>query len=172
MNRIKFNQNGFTLVEILLVIIIISLLYTIIVLIVNPLEVARQGRDAQRLADLSNIRLAMNLTALENSEALDLYCHNLFPPCSGRSTDPNPRQVNGQGWVKMNLEAQDKVKMAVLPVDPRNNNSYYYEYATDNTGVFWEINTTIESVKFQDKMFEGGNNDSRYEIGTKLTILP
>ena len=47
-------NKGFTLVELLVVIAIVAILAAVVVLIINPLELTRRGRDAARLTDLSN----------------------------------------------------------------------------------------------------------------------
>jgi len=58
----KFSPpKGFTLLELLVVIAIIAVLSVILFLIINPAEVLRKSRDAQRMSDLSTLSAAIGL---------------------------------------------------------------------------------------------------------------
>jgi prepilin-type N-terminal cleavage/methylation domain-containing protein len=59
MDRLKSNRSGFTLVELLMVIAIISLLSSVIFSAVN--EARAKARDATRISDLAQIRRALEL---------------------------------------------------------------------------------------------------------------
>lgn len=52
---------GFTLIEVLVVIVLLAVLVAIVVLILNPAEYLRRARDAQRLGDAARISTAMAL---------------------------------------------------------------------------------------------------------------
>ena len=54
-------RGGFTLIELLIVIAIIAILAVAVVITLNPAEMLAQGRDANRLSDLSTFNSAMNL---------------------------------------------------------------------------------------------------------------
>lgn len=54
-------QNGFTLVELLLVIVIISILSGVLLVIIQPGKMQGNARDAQRLSDLKVIQGALEL---------------------------------------------------------------------------------------------------------------
>jgi len=59
---IKQNKaKGFTLLELLIVIAILAILSVALVLILNPTETLRQGRDSQRISDLSTMKTALGL---------------------------------------------------------------------------------------------------------------
>jgi hypothetical protein len=93
----------------------------------------------------------------------------MAPPCTGRS-DTGNREINGNGWVKVNFSNQYSLSIGVLPIDPTNNGVYHYTYHSDGMG--YEINTMLESIQMQEKMRkDGGDNQSFYEKGTKLTLL-
>lgn len=175
---VRKEGEGFTLVELLVVIAIIAILAAVVVLIINPLELTRRGRDATRLSDLANLQNAINVAVQEatSSGATNtILCNGGAAPCSGNSNDPgsNTRKADGTGWVKVNLSAQKSVSVPTLPADPVNDATYHYSYATSSNGSAWEIDAVLESDQQKGKMTtDGGNNDNVYEVGSDLTIIP
>lgn len=167
-------SEGFTLVELLVVIAIIAILAAVVVLIINPIELTKRSRDAARLTDLANLQQAINVAAQEaTSSGTDILCVgglNLGSTCGGRS-DTGTRTADGTGWVKVNLSAQKSVSVPTLPVDPVNSSQYHYTYASD--GNTWEIDAVLESQQYADKMQnDGGNNPNAYEVGSNLQLIP
>ena len=173
---------GFTLVELLVVIAIIAILAAVVVLIINPLELTRRGRDAARLTDLANLQNAINVTVQEatGSGTASILCKPTGSyPCGGSAgqgqSNVGTRLADGTGWVKADLAAQTSVSVPTLPVDPVNNPTYHYTYCADNDS--WEINTVLESEQQKGKMANDGGNENatdttgRYEVGSKLTII-
>jgi type IV pilus assembly protein PilA len=169
-------KNGFTLVELLVVIAIIAVLAAVVVLIINPLELTRQSRDTARLSDLTSLNNALNVAVQEASTSgAQILCVGTTAPCSGTSnTAPQTttRKADGTGWVKVNLGSQTAVSVPTLPADPVNDATYHYTYTTNGAGDKWEINAVLESQKFQTKMAaDGGDNDNVYEVGSDYTII-
>lgn len=172
----KARGEGFTLVELLVVIAIIAILAAVVVLVINPLELTRRGRDATRLSDLANLQQAINVAVQEATNSgttTTVLCDGQAAPCSGNSNDTgyNVRNNDGTGWVKVNLASQNSVSVPTLPLDPVNNSTYYYRYAVDNAGTGYEIGAVLESQQYKSKMINGNNNDL-YAVGSDLTILP
>ncbi len=168
--------HGFTLVELLVVIAIISILAAVVVLIINPLELTRRGRDAARLTDLANLQQAINVAVQEaTSSAAEILCKNTTLPCSGPSYPGTTRNANGSGWVKVDLSAQQSVSVPTLPIDPTNSTQYHYTYCSD--GNSWEIDAVLESSKEKGKMTTDGGDENdlasspKYEVGSKLTLI-
>jgi prepilin-type N-terminal cleavage/methylation domain-containing protein len=157
---------GFTLVELLVVIAIIAILAAVVILIVNPLEVTRRARDATRLGDLANVQQAINVTVQESTQSgATVLCNGLSAPCTGRSTETDATQSDGDGWVKVNLTLQNAVQVPNLPLDPQNTTAAHYTYCSNGTA--WEINAFLESTQQTPKMTtDGGNNDALYETGS------
>ena len=171
----RSESKGFTLVELLVVIAIIAILAAVVVLIINPLELTRRGRDAARLTDLANLQQAINVAVQEaTSSAATILCKDTTTPCEGKS-NTGTRTANGTGWVKVDLSAQQSVSVPTLPTDPTNSTIYHYTYCSDGTG--WEIDAVLESDKEKAKMANDGGNENatdstgRYEVGSKLTLV-
>ncbi len=171
---VKTNR-GFTLVELLVVIAIIAILAAVVVLIINPLELTRRGRDAARLSDLANLQNAINVALQEaTSSAEEILCTGTSAPCEGRS-HVGTRSSDGSGWVTVDLSAQQSVSVPTLPADPTNSSTYHYTYCSD--GNAWEINAVLESEQQKGKMATDGGNENatdttgRYEVGSNLTLI-
>lgn len=170
-------KSGFTLVELLVVIAIIAILAAVVILIINPLELTRRGRDSARLTDLANLQQAINVAVQEatTSGAAILCVSTGTYPCGGVSfpLGASTRNSNGTGWVRVNLSTQQAVSVPTLPIDPTNNAVLHYAYCANNDT--WEINAVLESnqqVTQQQRMAnDGGDNDSRYEVGSALNLV-
>ncbi|OGE26278.1 hypothetical protein A3C26_03755 [Candidatus Daviesbacteria bacterium RIFCSPHIGHO2_02_FULL_39_12] len=168
-------HKGFTLVELLVVIAIIAILAAVVVLIINPLELTRRGRDAARLSDLANLQNAINVAVQEatGSGTADILCaagfNNSASSCKGVS-NTGTRASDGTGWVGVNLSAQKSVSVPTLPADPTNDAINHYAYCSD--GDAWEINAALESDQQKDKKKnDGGDDDTLYEVGSNLKLV-
>ena len=166
------NSQGFTLVELLVVIAIIAILAAVVVLIINPLELTRRGRDAARLSDLANLQSAISVAVQEstNSGVVAILCKSSGAyPCNG-SSHTGTRTSDGTGWVKTDLSTIKSVSVATLPVDPINNATYHYTYCANNDA--FEISTVLESDHQKGKMTsDGGRETDKYEVGSNLTLI-
>lgn len=169
-------HQGFTLVELLVVIAIIAILAAVVVLIINPLELTRRGRDAARLTDLSNLQNALNVAVQEatGSGAEGILCigdpDKKFP-CEGRS-NTGTRVSDGSGWVKADLSSQKSVSVPTLPIDPISPNDANNHYTYCAAGDAWEIDTVLESDQQKPKMVnDGGEDNTKYEVGSNLGLI-
>ena len=174
---IKSAHKGFTLVELLVVIAIIAILAAVVVLIINPLELTRRGRDAARLSDLANLQSAINVAVQEStgSGTVAVLCKASGAyPCTGLSST-GTRASDGTGWAKTDLSSQKSVSVPTLPVDPINDATYHYTYCADIDA--WEIDAVLESDQQKSKMANDGGNENaldttgRYEVGSNLTLV-
>lgn len=169
---------GFTLVELLVVIAIVAILAAVVVLIINPLELTRRGRDAARLTDLSNLQNAINVAVQEATDSGEaILCQGGTYPCTAASypVGGSTRLSDGTGWVKVNLGGNKSVSVPTLPVDPTNDTTYHYTYCADDDA--WEIDSTLESDQQKPKMAaDGGDQNAtdttgKYEVGSNLTLI-
>ena len=161
---------GFTLVELLVVIAILAILATVLFLTLNPMEVAKRGRDAARLSDLASLKGAISLAVQEaTGSSAEVLCSGVSAPCSG-SSHTGTRASDGTGWVKVNLAAQDIASLPTLPVDQTNTTANHYTYCSD--GDNWEINAALESQKESGKAEDDGGDDTAlYEVGSSLGLI-
>lgn len=178
MNKTVQKSKGFTLVELLVVIAIVAILAAVVVLIINPLELTRRGRDAARLTDLSNLQNAINVAVQEATNSGEaILCQGGAYPCTAASYPvvSDTRLANGTGWVKVSLGGNKSVSVPTLPVDPTNDTTYHYTYCADDDA--WEINAVLESDQQKPKMAaDGGDQNAtdttgKYEVGSNLTLI-
>lgn len=162
------NRKGFTLIELLVVIAIIAVLAGVIALAIDPVSLLQKSRDARRLQDIDTLNKAMNLALAEQAIVLAATA----TPCATcvSTGGATPSAVNGAGWAQFTGSLASYV--AALPLDPTNDATYYYEFASTTAG--YELNAQLEFPANQTAKYgvDGGNNAARYEVGTLLTILP
>jgi len=198
----KFNfhrLNGFTLIEVLVVVGLIAVLSTIVLLTLNPLDFLKQGRDSTRLNDLSNLLRTLNYIKAESPQtffgnAKTIYISRPDPNLTGDATSTCPNmnlpsiptdwsyycvsqenlsKIDGKGWIPIDFRNQAIFRLSKLPVDPKNDENYYYTYVYDPNTQTFEINTVLESEKQKHLLAEdNGDNDNLYELGTNLTLYP
>lgn len=64
----RFRQPGFTIVELLIVIVVIAILAAITIVAYNGIQ--QRARDSQRISDLSNARKALMRWSIDNSQPI------------------------------------------------------------------------------------------------------
>jgi len=131
----------------------------------NPVERLKQGRDNQRLADLENLREAVDLAI---SEGVPL-AKTMGVPASSASVGAT-RAVDGSGWVAMDFSNQTDT----LPIDPANGKTFTdigksvvtgeYQFIAD--GIYYILRTHLEAEVNKEYYAKDGNENSWYEIGT------
>lgn len=179
----KQTAKGFTLLELLIVIGILSILAAVVVLVLNPAELLRQARDSQRISDLSTLKSAFGLyLSSVQSPSLGSACFTqcyvnidgLATGCTktdgtarhGTTGAPKApiydadRTIDGSGWIPVNLTTiPGGAPLSVLPRDPINSitlaNDYFYSYACDSTELTFELNANMESIRYRN----GGQDD-------------
>lgn len=89
--KIKLNQKGFTLIEILLVVAALAILAGIVILAVNPGKQLAETRNSQRNADVNTLVNAVYQYSIDNSGSLPTsittteteICATGAPSCTG-----------------------------------------------------------------------------------------
>src|ERR1700722_18955621 len=85
---------GVTLIELLVVIAIIAILAVVVVLTLNPAELLRQSRDANRVSDIATLTSALNLYVTDQTGASSFNLGNASS--TGISVpDPNASSTCG-----------------------------------------------------------------------------
>ncbi len=189
------SRSGFTLIELLVVIAIIAILAVVVVLTLNPAELLRQSRDANRVSDMATLNSAVNLYIADQSGASGfslgaastsyLSVPSASSSCNGLglatsayayacSTSLNYRNATGSGWLPVNFQnLSSGSPLSNLPVDPINQTSSNLYYSYETNGSQFVLGTFMESQKYAKQMMTAGGVDpALYEIGSGASILP
>ncbi len=168
---------------------IIAILSVVVVLSLNPAEMLRRSRDANRLSDLSVFQSAMGVYVQDKSmtgSSLGLGTSSIIylslpdpnastsagSDCSGLGFPTGTyhcagpsfyRKTDGTGWIPANLSAiTTGSPLGTLPTDPTNTSSSgeYYEYTTDGTN--WKMAAVPESSQYASAIasFTSGTNQN------------
>lgn len=119
MKWVDRKQTGFTIVELLIVIVIIGILAAIVIVAYNG--ITGRAKDNQRASDLASVQKLLELYYTDNGG---------YPKCSG-GTGPNTPPVlqSGKLWDCLQDELIPKYTNK-LPTDPTSDGaSYEYRYA-------------------------------------------
>jgi len=158
-------------------------------LVLNPAEHLAQARDSERFSSLTSLKLAITfyLATVDslptNPLGDDANCYVFTGAASGAkcgsrfigsrtTTTINSRANNGTGWVPVDfISIPSGAPLSSVPVDPVQNDLYYYAYAGTNINKTFEINAKLESQKFTTQAAtDGGNDPTIYETGTDLNL--
>ena len=134
---------GFTLLELLIVIAILSILAMSLILVLNPAETLKKSRDTQRMTDLSTLKTAIglylaNVTSPFLTQADNARCvggtgaatvfysgsvtdNTIAAGFVAESTNAGVGSVDGNGWLPINLGAiSSGAPISNFPLDPVN----------------------------------------------------
>ena len=129
-------NNGFTLIEILIVIAIIAILAAIVLVSINPAKRFQDARNSQRLANVESI-----LSAIQQ----DIVDHKGITTCTINSTvgyikSPSSPVVASD----MDLASCLSSYLAILPVDPQAGS--WTDASTYNTKYQVKMDSTTKQV--------------------------
>jgi len=127
------NTKGFTLVELLIVVAIISLLSSIV--LVSMKKAREKARDSVRKQDLKTIQMALELywDKYEKYPPEGHWCDSSIGTKDGGGCPPSPPQ-NDWGTTSDLRDLITEGFLKSLPKDPVNNSIYYYSYEPDGKG--------------------------------------
>ncbi len=185
----KFSSNGkvrgFTLIELLVVIAILAVLAVAVVLVLNPAELIKEGRDTTRISDLATLNSAIALWTADvlNPTVVGTVTGNAgskWPGSGGlcfttSSTTPNggggspasctattTTTVAGSGWLPIDFTAiASGAPLSREPIDPNNggtckpSNTCQYLFYASSTVGVYKLEAMMESAKF----YAGGSSD-------------
>lgn len=184
---------GFTLIELLIVIAIVAVLAVAVVLVLNPAELIKQGRDSTRISDLGSINSALALYVADGQTTWPTDCvtggtatlaccqtGTTFPGGIAGSCETNAtRNVTGTGWVPVNLGSiSSGSPLASLPLDPNNGAACtgapafcFYGFKWSSTVGKWVLVANMESSKFAAmESPDGGSRTDWYEMFTDSAL--
>lgn len=165
---LRRQKKGFTLIELLIVIAILAILATVVLLVINPVQMFAQARDSQRLYDLQTLSnaTALYLTTVappDLSGSGAFACGTTFGASVTGATDDFTGAsaiwtsftggVDGTGWVPIAYTGiTGGSPLSALPKDPTNTvaSTYYYTYSCNNTSPneWFEFNAVMESCRY------------------------
>jgi len=127
MNKIKNNQKGFSLTELMVAISIISTVGTITTAKLD--NALSSARDANRKMNIRQVQTALNIY-YDDFNSYPVY-----------QTESKP---SSEGWeyIENILENQENQYISALPEDPLNEDKYIYKYWSD--GQKFEITYELE----------------------------
>ncbi len=124
----KYKQNGFTIVELLVVIVVIAILAAIVTISYGG--ISARARDTVRIDEISKIRRALELYKT------DIGTYPLATNSGTSSVDGYP----GGGWEVSSIQGSSWLNkllpyMRPIPADPVNDSThfFYYYFYSNNT---------------------------------------
>jgi prepilin-type N-terminal cleavage/methylation domain-containing protein len=127
-------SRGFTLIEILIVVAIIGTLGTWLIMLINPGQQFKKGRDAQRKSDIRQMQTALELYRSDNGS----YPTDM-PACGER------------------FYIGDTTYLQKMPCDPKSSGEFFYDYNQTSSSTY-EINACLENIT--DPQRDATNNTS------------
>ncbi|MCL5011811.1 MAG: LamG domain-containing protein [Patescibacteria group bacterium] len=184
------NTQGFTLMELLIAISIIAIVVVLALVVLQPVEYFRRGRDAQRSADLNSLSalIARQTYAgpritLGSPQIVYISLPDASSTCGSWTALPvlpagwayhcattaAYRNIDGTGWLPVDVSGLHTISS--LPLDPTNDTNHFYVYVVDANKKYvltalFESEKNIKTVASQD----GGTDDARYEVGTNMAL--
>ena len=159
----KLNDEGITIVEILVVVFIITLLFTSFFLYTDPVGMKAKARDNKRISDLTTLERIITEYRIDNSRYPDE--ENVFRVSTILPVAESIELSSAQaGWINADVR-QYNVR---LPIDPINDATYNYKYYHSTAA--YELNAVLEVLTNYSQR-DGGNDPNTYEIGNDLTLI-
>src|SRR5680860_1557725 len=183
-------KKGFTLLELLIVISILSILSTTVILVINPAQLLKKARDSQRISDLNTLKTAIAYYITEAptpsiGTVTPTYSEVASVTCMSRAADASVLLTTGStGWIPIDFNGMTGGSpIGSLPKDPNptiatDNPGRYYVYLVGNaTDYTFELVANMESTYYTTggggdvETGDGGSISTLYEVGTAMAVL-
>lgn len=186
------HTKSFTFIEVLSSIFILGILISVLIIVLKPSTIFAYLRDKKRLHDLNLLEFSIKSAYLENPELfLSLATNTIYislpdesPFCSKwlsklpplpsgwyYKCSNDPTNITS-GWLPLNLSKIGLFSLKKLPIDPINNENFYYSFVISNNG--FEITSRLEKEIGPDSIAgnDDGDNLYFYEVGTDKKAMP
>lgn len=155
------------ILNILLFVIVAANIIYFISFNVKPSKYINENRDDQRKADILKLKSAIDLYIADGQNLDSIEQGKVYISSSGTNN------ANGKGWLPLNFKLISSGNpFKTTPVDPLNDNNYFYRIGIDTVNQTYEVNCRFEDEINQAKVkSDKGNSSDWYEVGTDLNIL-
>lgn len=153
--RIIKRQSGFTLLEVLIVVGIITILAAIVIVAINPSKMLGDARNAQRRADINTILNAVYQFAIDNNgtlpggATLDATARQICVTVVDATNCPTATSIN----LQTDLVGSTAKYLASLPCDPTATCT-----ATNSTKYTITKNATTSRITVSTTVVDGGGS--------------
>jgi len=153
---------GFTLIELIVTIGVLSILLGASVAFLNPPLLLAKARDSKRLSDLSVLSAAVEHYIIDIGSppgSENMHLSDFLP-----EGQEGPLQSASKGWIDANMNKY----IRNLFTDPKNEGDFVYRYI--HNGRSYEFDGAME-VNFDKHLSDNGDDENRYEVGSDLSLL-
>lgn len=132
----QLNAEGFTIIEILVVVVIIGILASIVVVSFN--STLRKSRDAKRLADMQEITKALDTYFIENNQypGTTASYGESETPCGGWDTSTVDNDGDGKPFIEPLLDGHYLKTTPQDPIGTGTCGGFTYRYYRYNAGSY------------------------------------
>jgi len=185
-------KKGFTLLELLIVIGILSILSTTIIIVINPAQLLKKARDSQRISDLNTMKTAIAYYITETTPPVmgDINTDTTYSDVDDVACDSatahtsNTSAIDNSGWIPIKFDGMTGGSpIGALPRDPNPtimsaSPARYYTYMVGSlTNYTFLLTANMESTYYTTEgdgdveTNDGGNHVTLYEVGTDMDTL-
>lgn len=128
-------KNGFTLIEILVVIGIIAILAAIVLVSINPAKRFQDARNSQRRANVESILSAVQQDMVDNKG---------ISTCT--TITNSPKTITSDTATGVDLSGCLSKYLSILPVDPKTAGAHWTSATDYNTGYRVSVDTSTSQI--------------------------